>query len=442
MKRRIAIVAALIGAWLLLAAPVRAQNHPPVADGGPDQSALTDEIVELHGSASDPDGDPIVSWLWAIESQPAGSDPLFAFVDTADPLFSANLVGTYILSLTVSDGVDSSLPDTVTITLTPNQPPVLVFTVEPTSGVAPLLVHCDASQSYDPEGQPIQFVWDFNDGSVDVGAVVDHEYVLDNTYWLELRVIDIRGAVATDTTLIDVLRPNNPPFANPTAAPVTGNAPLVVDFAANAYDWDGDPLTFDWQFGDGIASTEEIASHTYTSAGVFTVWLTVSDGTDETIRSLTIDVSAPPSSFKIEGSTFNAGGHPDEGTILTSSNYRMTLDALGGSAGAGALGSTSWRMEAGLTPGYRPPGEVVNLRFDDATTLRWDAEPSAALYHVYDGDTCVPPALNQTMTTITATPGPGGVFTYLVTAENGLGEEGIRGYRSDGSGRTNPTPCP
>jgi hypothetical protein len=37
-------------------------NDPPIADAGPDIRALPGQMVQLAGSATDPDGDPIFAW--------------------------------------------------------------------------------------------------------------------------------------------------------------------------------------------------------------------------------------------------------------------------------------------------------------------------------------------------------------------------------------------
>ena len=92
--------------------------------------------------------------------------------------------------------------------------------------------------------------------------------------------------------VITVLPPaNNPPVASPTATPNTGNAPLTVQFAANASDADNDPLTYAWDFGDGAASIEADPMHTYSTSGTYTAQLLVSDSKDAASYPLTIVVN-------------------------------------------------------------------------------------------------------------------------------------------------------
>jgi hypothetical protein len=70
---------------------------------------------------------------------------------------------------------------------------------------------------------------------------------------------------------------------------------LVCNFDASAsFDPEDDPLTYNWNFGDGSAGTGETTSRTYATAGSRTVTLTVSDGdlTNQTTRQAVS--TAPP----------------------------------------------------------------------------------------------------------------------------------------------------
>jgi len=83
------------------------------------------------------------------------------------------------------------------------------------------------------------------------------------------------------------------PVASFTANPVLGATPLPVTFdASSSSDSDpGDVLTYTWDFGDSNNGTGLNPQHTYTSAGSFTVMLTVDDGnggTDSTTRTVTV----------------------------------------------------------------------------------------------------------------------------------------------------------
>ena len=70
-------------------------------------------------------------------------------------------------------------------------------------------------------------------------------------------------------------------------------------------------MAYSWTFGDGTNSTQANPSHTYTTAGVYTVRLSVSDGATSTLAApLTITVGTPPTATILtptDGLTFRAG---------------------------------------------------------------------------------------------------------------------------------------
>lgn len=147
--------------------------------------------------------------------------------------------------------------------------------------------------------------------------------------------------------------------------------------------------------------------------------------------------------------TVAAGGHPLQGTRMSSASYRISLDALGDVSGVRS--SASFRLEGGFVSRYAPPGEVKHLGFTTKSHLVWDGERSVGTYNVYRAvltslpgtfGGCLaagvaPPAFDDL-----AIPGPGTGLAYLVTAENRLREEGTKGTSSNGVRRLNAPACP
>jgi hypothetical protein len=157
--------------------------------------------------------------------------------------------------------------------------------------------------------------------------------------------------------------------------------------------------------------------------------------------------------YRLTEQVFNAGGHPSDGIVLSSASFRVTLDAIGESVVGTGLSSASFEMDGSFGAAYPPPGEVLNLRFTDATTLVWDSEKSVGVYNLYRDwlttlsglgyGNCEQQDLTDETATDTDTPKPAGRgFFYLVTAENRLNEEGTKGQDSSASERPNPSPCP
>lgn len=162
-------------------------------------------------------------------------------------------------------------------------------------------------------------------------------------------------------------------------------------------------------------------------------------------------VAQQSASYRLEGSVFNAGGAPNQGSSPSSSSFRVRLVAVGDAAVARSLARGSFGMDAGFTAGYPPAGEVRNLRFGNVQTLAWDPESSIGTYNLYRGaigtlpgtyGACLQAGLTAASATDASAPPSGGSWFYLVTAENRLREEGTKGLRSNGAERGNGAPCP
>ena len=103
--------------------PTGAENTPPVADAGPDQTGFGSATITLNGSgSSDLDGDSL-TFSWTLTSVPADSVATLSDPTAVMPTFVIDAFGTYEANLIVSDGTDDSVPDTVMIT-TLNSAPV------------------------------------------------------------------------------------------------------------------------------------------------------------------------------------------------------------------------------------------------------------------------------------------------------------------------------
>ena len=111
------------------------------------------------------------------------------------------------------------------------------------------------------------------------------------------------AAPPTTSTTIVLGGPNRAPRVDFRADPASGTAPLTVTFTNHSSDLDGDALASRWEFGDGTESTESDPSHTYTTAGQFTVVLVVTDARglsslakreNVTVRGATVPSSGPP----------------------------------------------------------------------------------------------------------------------------------------------------
>lgn len=90
-------------------------NSAPVANAGEDQYVTTATQVTLDGTAStDANGDSL-TYSWSFVSVPAGSQATFSGNGGSNPTFNTDFEGSYVISLTASDGTDSSTADTMQV---------------------------------------------------------------------------------------------------------------------------------------------------------------------------------------------------------------------------------------------------------------------------------------------------------------------------------------
>jgi PKD repeat protein len=86
-----------------------------------------------------------------------------------------------------------------------NHPPVAVATSNKTSGNHPLAVTLSASSSTDPDGDTLNYVWKFGDGTANVSGVsATHTYTTTGTYVPTVTVYDGNGGISTASVQITV----------------------------------------------------------------------------------------------------------------------------------------------------------------------------------------------------------------------------------------------
>jgi PKD repeat protein len=192
---------------------------------------------------------------------------------------TAPATGTYLLTV-YDEGGDNT--GSYTLNLFIPGYPVADFTITPASGIAPLTVLFKDTST----GPPTAWNWNFGDGSSWVNRTdpaqrnVTHSYTRAGTFNATLIVVNALGK-ASKTQTITVTQ--GAPVADFTASVTSGFAPLTVQFYDRST---GSPTVWNWSFGDNNSSSVKNPVNTYTTAGNFTVSLTVSNSnsTNQTVR--------------------------------------------------------------------------------------------------------------------------------------------------------------
>jgi hypothetical protein len=92
-----------------------------------------------------------------------------------------------------------------------NRLPVPVIQPIPARGILGDGTTFFGSGSFDPDGEPVRWLWSLGDGAEASGAIIDHLYTAAGLYPVELTVYDNRGEAASITFSYSVLAEQRPP---------------------------------------------------------------------------------------------------------------------------------------------------------------------------------------------------------------------------------------
>ncbi len=132
---------------------------------------------------------------------------------------------------------------------------------------------------------PWTYLWDFGDGTTSTNrAVGNHTYATYGTYSIKLTV-STKVCSQSQTASVTILA--IPPLVDFQIDPGAGCVPLTVQFV-NLTQF-ADAGSYQWDFGDGATSQIANPSHTYVTNGTYTVTLSASNATGQTITAIKKD---------------------------------------------------------------------------------------------------------------------------------------------------------
>ena len=197
-------------------------NHAPVASPGGPYTGVRNQPVVFDGSGStDPDGDPL-TYEWDFGDGTTGSG--------MTPSHTYGELGNYVVSLSVSDGMTTSALKTGLVTIA-NRAPVVQAGSDQTVELGALAV-LNGTGSYDPDGDPLSFVWTDEEGqTLGTTPVVQISLPL-GVHQFTLTVADAIGAVSQDSLAVSV-QDTTPPtvaFTLPGENRVPASEPLLIEW--------------------------------------------------------------------------------------------------------------------------------------------------------------------------------------------------------------------
>lgn len=285
-------------------------NAAPVAVAGSNQSVTTATLVTLDGSASSDANRDALSYAWTLNAKPAGSVAVLSSGSSPKPTFTADVAGTYVASLLVSDGLLTSNVSVVTVTASVvNAAPVAV--VGPNQSVlTTAVVTLDGRLSTDANRDVLAYKWSLLSKPTGSTAALSSATVAQPTFTADLAGTYVASLIVNDgkldspvvATTVTASAANAAPVANAGTAQTVATAAVVLLDGRNSTDANGDSLTYTWVMlykptGSVAALSSATASQpTFTAdlAGVYVLSLVVNDGkVDSAVATVSVTATAP-----------------------------------------------------------------------------------------------------------------------------------------------------
>jgi YVTN family beta-propeller protein len=195
---------------------------PPTAVAGADQSIRAGDTVNLNGSASFDDNTLDLGYVWSFFSLPEGSTATLTGANTATPSFVADLVGTYVVELVVTDESELlSLADQVEISTNNLAPTAVAGDDELVIVYTPVTL--DGSASSDPENNLITYTWSLISQPINSNTVL-----IDGSAPAPRLIPDMPGTYEVTLVVSDFLGEGEVDQVNVVATTAEGYAEILI----------------------------------------------------------------------------------------------------------------------------------------------------------------------------------------------------------------------
>lgn len=306
-------------------------NYPPAIkwSTSPKVTEPNESVTFDSKGTFDPDGTiKSINWSFSDGTSAEGAVVKKSFKTT----------GVVKITITADDGEDfGNSVQKKEFSMLVNNPPIIV--TKDLIRTNSQIVNLDASQSYDIDGQALKFDWLLPDGTHRHESTFNWEVPGGGVHFLTLTVDDGQGkknSIARETIQVLV---NRPPVAVVDSIIYSCSGQTVLFNGSRSYDPDDDPITTEWNFGDGETSPEMNPVHVYTKPGYYIAQLVLSDGFAEkpTIATIPVIVEGSPQAIQNLSDT------------IICVNAPVDFDGTGSVDPNGPIGSFSWDFGDGIT---------------------------------------------------------------------------------------------
>lgn len=283
-------------------------NAAPVANAGSNQNITIGATVTLDGTASSDANNDSLTYKWTLQSKPSNSSATLSSLTSAKPTFKADLAGTYVATLVVSDGKANSDVAVVSVLASvANSLPVAKAGANQ-NVVVGTSVTLDGTASTDANGDSLTYKWSLlykptgSLASLASASSSKPTFTADavGTFVVSLIVNDGQAdsaTVSSTTVIAEAL--NAAPVANAGPAQTVLIGATVTLTGAASSDANADKLTYKWVLttrptgSTASLSSTSVVSPTFIAnvAGVFVASLIVNDGKLDSAVS-TVPISA------------------------------------------------------------------------------------------------------------------------------------------------------
>ena len=192
------VIIAMVGLSVALSGCVEeVANIIPVANFTytPMEMIHADTLITFTDTSTDEDG-TIESWSWDFGDDTTSTEQ--------NPTHSYAAVGTYTVTLIVTDNDgNASDPDTMDITVS-YIPPTAMFTYNPMVNITTEIEIRFTDNSTKGDSNITAWAWDFGDGNTSNETIPTHTYAVADIYTVSLTVTDANELTATYEVTIEV----------------------------------------------------------------------------------------------------------------------------------------------------------------------------------------------------------------------------------------------